>query len=208
MADISRSYDVAVVGGGLVGAAIAYGIAKAGRRVVLLDEGDMAVRASRGNFALVWVQTKGLGLPDYARWTVHSSNSWAAFATELGSETGIDLHFERPGGFHLCLSEQELEARRQIITRFHNQRGGTDYRIDLLERAEIAKMLPDIGPDVVGGSFCPLDGHVNSLKLFRALHLALSRLGVTYLPSHPVTSIARPRRTIRDHDASRHSGRW
>lgn len=189
MADLTRSHDVAVVGGGLVGAAIAYGIARAGRRVVLFDEGDMAVRASRGNFALVWVQTKGLGLPDYARWTVHSSNSWAAFATDLAAETGIDLHFQRPGGFHLCLSEQELEARKQIVTRFHNQRGGTDYRIDLLDRTEIAKMLPDIGPDVVGGSFCPLDGHVNSLKLFRALHMSLSQLGVTYLPNHPVTSV-------------------
>jgi len=61
--------DVAVVGGGLVGAAIAWGLARAGTRVVVLDEGDVAFRASRGNFALVWVQSKGLGMPEYAAWT-------------------------------------------------------------------------------------------------------------------------------------------
>ena len=66
---MSRSYDVAVVGGGLVGAAMAWGLAREGQRVALLDEGDVAVRAARGNFALVWVQSKGLGLAAYAGWT-------------------------------------------------------------------------------------------------------------------------------------------
>jgi len=61
-----NDYDVAVVGGGLVGAATSWGLAREGLRVALLDEGDRAVRASRGNFALVWVQSKGLGLAAYA----------------------------------------------------------------------------------------------------------------------------------------------
>ena len=58
-------YDVAVVGGGLVGSSVAFGLARQGQRVVVLDEGDVAFRASRGNFALVWVQSKGLGMPAY-----------------------------------------------------------------------------------------------------------------------------------------------
>jgi len=70
-----NDYDVAVVGGGLVGAATSWGLAREGLRVALLDEGDRAVRASRGNFALVWVQSKGLGLAAYAGWTIRSSNA-------------------------------------------------------------------------------------------------------------------------------------
>lgn len=185
----TKNYDVSVVGGGLVGSAIAHGLAKAGQRVVILDEGDTAVRASRGNFALVWVQTKGFGMPEYASWTVKSSEAWKAFADELHAETGIDLHFNRPGGFHLCLGAAEFEARRQLIARFHNQRGGCGYPLEMQSREEIVRALPDIGPEVVGGSYSPLDGHVNSLKLFRALHVALSARGVDYLPNHPVMSI-------------------
>ncbi|MBS0243799.1 MAG: FAD-dependent oxidoreductase, partial [Proteobacteria bacterium] len=60
-AALHKDYDVAVIGGGLVGAAVAYGLGRLGDRVAILDEGDMAVRASRGNFALVWVQSKGNG---------------------------------------------------------------------------------------------------------------------------------------------------
>ena len=65
-------YDVAVVGGGLLGSAIAWGLGRIGKRVAVLDEGDIAKRASRANFALVWVQSKGLGMPAYTSWTVRA----------------------------------------------------------------------------------------------------------------------------------------
>lgn len=189
MAQPPQSCDFAVIGGGLVGAAIAYGLVRAGRRVALLDEGDRAVRASRGNFALVWVQGKGLGNPAYAAWTRRSSDLWAGFARELKELTDLDVRFERPGGFALCLSEAEWEARALMLRRFHNQPGGADDPTEMLDRTRVAAMLPGIGPDVVGGSFSPHDGHVNSLRLFRALHTALDRLGAAYLPDHGVTRI-------------------
>ena len=187
----ANDYDVAVVGGGLVGVATAWGLAREGCRVVVLDEGDRAVRASRGNFALVWVQSKGLGLPEYAGWTIRSSNAWAGFAQTLKDETGLDVCFQRPGGFHLALSEKELEARANVLRRLHNQPGIVDYKTEIMDHAQIAKMLPDIGPEVVGGSFCPLDGHVNSLRLFRTLHAAIKARYVTYLPSHRVENITK-----------------
>jgi glycine/D-amino acid oxidase-like deaminating enzyme len=188
---MSSEYDVAVVGGGLVGVATAWGLAREGCKVVVLDEGDRAVRASRGNFALVWVQSKGLGLAPYAGWTIRSSDAWGGFSDLLKQETGLDVCFQRPGGFHLCLSEKELEARANVLKRLHNQPGIVDYKTEILDHDQVKKMLPDIGREVVGGSFCPLDGHVNSLRLFRTLHTAINARGVTYLPSHRVDSITR-----------------
>lgn len=184
-------FDVAVVGGGLVGVATAWGLSREGCKVVILDEGDRAVRASRGNFALVWVQSKGLGLAPYAGWTIRSSNAWRGFSDLLKQETGLDVSFQRPGGFHLCLSEKELEARANVLKRLHNQPGIVDYETEILTHDQVKAMLPDIGPEVVGGSFCPLDGHVNSLRLFRTLHAALNARGVTYLPSHRVEAITK-----------------
>ena len=51
-----------VIGGGLLGMAVAYGLARLGQDVCVLDEGDTALRASRGNFGLLWVQSKGYGM--------------------------------------------------------------------------------------------------------------------------------------------------
>ena len=110
-------FDVAVIGGGLVGSCLALGLARLGRRVGLFDEGDAAPRASRANFALVWVQSKGLGMPEYAGWTIRSSEAWAEFAAGLRQECGLDVAFERPGGFHLGLSEAELSDRADALRR-------------------------------------------------------------------------------------------
>ena len=182
-------HDVAVIGGGLVGAATAYGLAREGARVLVLDEGDVAYRASRGNFALVWVQSKGLGMSAYAEWSRVSSDRWSALAADLQAQTGIDVAHRRPGGFMLCLSEAELEACVDAMRRLHDQPGMTPYPYEILDHCETKRRLAAIGPDVVGSIYCPLDGHVNSLRLFRAFHEALKRLGAEYRPSSPVETV-------------------
>ena len=185
----TSEYDVAVIGGGLLGSSIAWGLGRLGQRTCVLDEGDVTKRASRANFALVWLQSKGLGLPEYTGWTVRASETWSKLSDEIKAQTGIDVCHQRPGGFHLALSEKELEDRRLSLRRLHNQPGATDYKIEILDHDEVKKQLPHIGPDVVGGTYCPLDGHVNSLRYLRAIHSALKTSGVDYRPEHRVSTI-------------------
>ncbi|WP_247872033.1 FAD-dependent oxidoreductase [Azospirillum sp. TSO35-2] len=182
---------MAIVGGGLVGSALAWGLARSGQRVVVLDEGDIAVRPSRGNFALVWVQGKGLGMPEYAGWTKQSSDDWAGFAGLLRDQTGIDVAFRRPGGFMPALSEEDLQARANAMMRLHNQPDMIRYPYEVMDRETLRRELPVIGPEVVGGTYCPLDGHCNSLRLLRTLHTGIGLLGVDYRPNHRVERIER-----------------
>lgn len=186
---MTAGFDIAVIGGGLVGAAIAWGLARSGQRVAVLDEGDDALRASRGNFALVWVQSKGLGLPAYAQWTRLSSDRWSGLATALREQTDIDVAFSRPGGFTLCLSEAQLEHRVAQMQRLHNSLPPDSLPYEVLDHAATARLLPQVGPDVVGSVFCPLDGHVNSLRLFRALHAGLRTMRVAYRPNFAVKTV-------------------
>jgi hydrogen cyanide synthase HcnC len=186
---IREQTEIAVVGGGLVGAAIAWGLARLGKHVTVLDEGDNAFRASRGNFALVWVQSKGLGMPEYAAWTKRSADAWAGLASTLKDETGIDVAHQRPGGLTLSLSEDEHHRRIAQMKRLHNQHAMARYPFEVLDHSGTRKLLGDIGPEVAGSIYCPLDGHVNSLKLFRALHAALAARGVCYRPNRPVAAI-------------------
>src|SRR5215207_9825990 len=116
-----RHFDTIVIGGGLVGTAIGYGLARAGLRTALLDEGDVAYRASRGNFGLVWVQSKGLGAPHYQRWTRGSVDAWPALAAELEGRTGLSLALRQPGGLHICLSDDEFEKRAAYMARLQRE---------------------------------------------------------------------------------------
>src|SRR5512139_432074 len=128
-------FDAIVVGGGLVGAAVAYGLARRDRKVVVLDEGDIAHRASRGNFGLVWVQSKGFGVPEYQRWTRRSSEDWAGFSDELLKLTGVSTGHERPGGVTICLTDDELERRRQKLEQLHLEAGETQFEYEILDHA-------------------------------------------------------------------------
>jgi glycine/D-amino acid oxidase-like deaminating enzyme len=182
-------FDVAIVGGGLVGAALAFGLRRLGGRLAILDEGDVAHRASRGNFGLIWVQGKGHGLPPYGSWTQRSAREWPRLAAELRQESGIDVALAQPGGLHVCLSSAELDRRAARLRDVVDQPGFERYDVDVLDRAALRRRLPEIGPDVVGGTWTALDGHCNPLKLLRALHAALDRAGCAWRPHHPVQRI-------------------
>src|SRR5687767_7987052 len=100
-----KHYDIVVVGGGVVGLASAYGLAQRHSNIAVLDEADVAFRASRSNFGLVWFQGKGLGNPAYVRLLELSLRAWVDFATELHEGSGIDPDYRRPGGLNLCVGE-------------------------------------------------------------------------------------------------------
>ena len=176
-------YDLIVIGGGLVGGAIAWGAAKQGASVALLDEGDIAFRAARGNFGLVWVQSKGAGMPPYAHWTRRSSELWPALADTLKQSADVDVNLRQPGGLIFCLSDEEFENRAAMLHRMHNESGDIGTR--MIDRAEVRAMVPAIGDRVVGASYCPIDGEVSPLYLLRALHTN----GVAYKPNCKVDAI-------------------
>lgn len=164
----ARHIDTLVLGGGVVGMSIAYGLARAGESVRVLDGSDDAFRASRGNFGLVWVQGKGRGRPAYARWTMESARRWPVLAEELARLTGTDVELSQIGGLTMCLDEDELAERGAALESVRRELG-TPYPYEVLDARALRELSPHTGPDVVGAVFSPLDGHVNPLQLLRAL---------------------------------------
>jgi len=178
-------YDTIIVGGGLVGAAIACGIAASGARVAVLDGGDRDYRASRGNFGLVWVQGKGADFPAYARLTRRAAQQWRDFSDELFDATGVDVALQQTGGYDFCLSPEDWEAREREM-RLVTRHSGGEFEYQMLDCAALREHIPEVSNDVLGASFSPQDGHVNPLYLLRALHQRMAGLGVDYQADHRV----------------------
>jgi len=183
-------YDALVIGGGLVGSAVAFGLRQQLDHVAVLDEGDIAFRASRGNFGLVWVQSKGMGMPAYGHWTMSSQQLWPQLAGLLHDLTGLDVGLEQRGGLHPVLTEEEYEHRIRFMNELLGQPGMVQYDWKMLDRKELADLVPGIGPEVLGATWTAVDGVANPLKMLRALHTAFDRQRVDYLPLHPVADIA------------------
>jgi glycine/D-amino acid oxidase-like deaminating enzyme len=180
-------YDAIVVGGGMAGSALAYGLARRKLSVALIDEGDVSLRASRGNFGLVWLQSKGPNNPRYAAWARQSVDLWPEFAGELEDLTGIGVAYVKPGGVHLCFDEQSLAERKAMMEGLHAS-AGLPY--EMLDHKALAERLPGLGGEVAGGSYCPHDGHLNPLALLHALHVGFLAEGGRYLPNRRVDAIS------------------
>jgi octopine oxidase subunit B len=167
--------DIVVIGAGIVGAAIAYGLARRNLRVLVLDGDDRDHRAANANFGLVWVHGKGLGMPAYQRLTRDSVNQWPDFSAEIFASTSTDIHYKGGGGVHLCLSESELQQRQEVLHRLHKQLGAEEADAEMLDRRALEKLFPKVGfgPDVTGASLGHMDGHVNPMRLLSSLQAGI-----------------------------------
>ena len=180
--------DVLVVGGGVAGLSIAYGAARHGAQVTVLDDSEPDANPALRNSSLIWVQGKAAGQPAQAQWRRESVRQWPSFARALALEASASPLLHQPGGFFFCFSDEDLQRRAEVMRGLRDSLDG-DYPFDMLDHADLRARLPGIGPDVVGASFTPMDGQVDPTRLLQALHACCRRRGVTIHADQHVGSI-------------------
>jgi hydrogen cyanide synthase HcnC len=184
-------HDVAIVGGGLLGSAFGWGLARAGQKAVVFDEGDTSIRTARGNFGLVWVQSKGQSMPEYGAWSLRASQLWRDFAAELTENTGVEIHYVKEG-YNIVATEAELEQAIAGQRRITTGMGANAYDYEVLDRQTLKSVTPLVADSVPGAIHTGLDGHCNPLFLMRALHQDMQAKGAQYRPNTPV-GVIRPK---------------
>jgi glycine/D-amino acid oxidase-like deaminating enzyme len=180
---LSQSTEILVIGGGMFGSAISYGLTRLGHDVIMLDEGDQSLRTARANFGLVWTQSKGKGLHRYHEWSVESGVIWRDFAPQLLEDTGIDVKHRTGGGMEILIGDEERENKRKYLDEMKAQAGDSPYDVKILDRQEAQELLPNIrlGQEVSGASYSPHDGDCNPLRLLRAMQAGFQKRGGRYI---------------------------
>jgi sarcosine oxidase subunit beta len=174
--------DVVVVGAGAVGTSIACHLARRGAAVTLVDRRYVCAETSSATFGLVWVQSK---VPEpYTRLSRLSSDLYPDLIASLDD----DVEYRRPGGIRVAFSDRELDDLRGLAER---QRRAADLEIEVLDGPALRRLEPALGPEVVGGSVCRQDGHLNALALVNALARTARRAGARILSRTVVTGIHR-----------------
>lgn len=167
---------VVIVGGGIVGAASAYYLAKRGFRVTLLEARDLAYGASGRNLGYVWLHNRRPGAElDLAMTT-------RKFLPRLPEELEYDFELRCNGGMIFFKTEDQ----GRVMAEFVRQRNadGVDMRLlDSKEARELAPLLPDT---ILGATYCPLDAQVNPELYVRAYATAARRLGADVRVGTPV----------------------
>ncbi len=165
--------DVLVVGGGIIGLAIAREAARAGLRVRLLEKGEIGREASSAAAGLLGPQL-GAERPDpLLSLCLASRDLYPAFAREVADESGLDPALLDPGTLVVATGGGEAETldrqcafQRSIGLSAERVRGG-----------ELRRLEPSLSEDWVEGLYLPRDRSVDNVLLVQGLERAAERRG-------------------------------
>ncbi len=172
----STVYDVAVVGGGIVGLSIAYCCAKAGLRVVVLDEGDDHRKASWATAGIIGAQPFEQAKTPFTRLLGLGGKLHAIWAQELRELTGIDVGYRRCGLIEFARDETEAHALRSAAG--HYRAHGIDWQE--LSPQRLAELEPAVQHDYVSAYLVPATAQARPPAVLAALRVACSMLGATF----------------------------
>ena len=150
---------VVVVGGGIVGASIAFHLSRRDAEVIVLDQGQPGAGASGHSFA--YINSFGKEPESYHDLNHRSLDVWDRFARRLDADVGL-----RWGGMLKWAGTDEAadELRTQAVGR---QRRG--YAARMIEEAEMRRMEPELDPgDVAAAAIAENEGHVDPPRVIEA----------------------------------------
>ena len=177
--------EVAIVGGGIVGAAAALFLRLHGVPVVLLERDACGSRSSGVNYGGVRRQGRA---PVQLPLSQRAHGLWA----NLRQLIGTDAEYVRSGHLKIARSEQDLASLESYRERTRDS--GLDLR--MLSGAALRERCPWLGPAAVGASLCPEDGQANPRLVSPAFALAARRAGADVREQCRVDEIAHDGKTF------------
>ena len=163
---LPESADAVVIGGGIVGCATAYFLAKRGISVLLCEKGRIAGEQSGRNWG--WVRQQGRD-PAEMPMIMDSLRIWRG----LKAETGEDFGFHQGGSLYLARDQADLEADAKWLPT------AEQFQLDtrLIDGRELGGLLEGAEGRWAGALYTPSDGRGEPTLAAPALARAAARLG-------------------------------
>jgi len=183
---MAEAPDVAIIGAGVIGCAIARELARRGAgRIVVIDRGEPGGEASSAAAGMLAVASSRLRRGALADLKRASAALAAPLAAELRDETGIDVEYASSGVLDLAFSSREAEQLDRFVVR-QRERG---FTIDTLDGDTVRARYPEINPAVRGAALFADDASLNATRFVEALHASAAKRGVTFRLGAPVGRI-------------------
>jgi sarcosine oxidase subunit beta len=175
---VSAHYDVAIIGAGLVGCAAAFELGLKGRRVAVLDQGEVNRGASGRNAGSLHFQIEPRMLEEgvdpqrlaqQVPMNLRAIEDWRELPGRLRAGIELAMH----GGLMVAetADERELLVRKWEV----EARGGLPVR--LVEGEELRRLAPYLAERVRCASYCAAEGHANPRLITPAYAAAARHLG-------------------------------
>jgi len=170
-----NSSDVIIIGAGIVGVSAARALARAGRKVLVLDRGEPCGEASRAAAGMLAPQIEAHGGGPLLGLGIAGRDRFAPLAAELAA-AGHDIGLWAGGIVHIAFDDARAEELRARVAA--QERLG--LHAEWLGETELRHRHPAINPAARGALLAPRDGCVNPVALGAALLADARAHGVTF----------------------------
>ncbi len=200
MAPSRSSADVVVVGGGAIGCAVAYHLAREGLSLALFERGEIAGQASGAAAGMLAPLVEAEGPGPFLRRGLESLERLPALCAELAERSGVDPEY-RPSGIlrvaEDAAEERELRGRAELLAGLSGQDGlaglsGLDtLGLSWLGPEDLRALEPQVRPGTRGALHSSREAHVRSARLTRAYAVAARQLGARIAEGVPALDLLR-----------------
>jgi glycine oxidase len=180
-----KSYDVLVIGGGIIGGSIAFRLAQQNLSVALLDQQDFGREASwaaAGMLSPAPDSSADIPLVPFGR---ASLGLYPAFVEEVEEVSELAAHYRPRGAMELFFSA-DAERRLSTLVALHHALG---LPTEPLPLDEARKLEPALGREVRAAALLPYEASVDNRALTLAVLAAAASSDVTMLPNTGVTEL-------------------
>ncbi|MCY0879945.1 MAG: FAD-dependent oxidoreductase [Firmicutes bacterium] len=172
-----RSATAVIVGGGIVGAALAWELRQAGWGVTLIEKDEIFAGASSRAAGILGFDAEALDKPG-AQWTVDARDQWFAWYDNLQEFTGLSADVERVGILRVLTEHEDVASALAL--------SGPHVRVVARDAMPWADRYR---PPMAGALFFAHDGRVDPRRLGRMLERALDLSGVRIITAEPVQTL-------------------
>lgn len=173
--------DVVIIGGGIIGCAIAYNLAKREVSTLVIDKAARV--GTEASWAGAGILTSHASTHEpYPTLCRASLALYPELAAELKTETEIDIEFIRSGTLSVIFNPDEAAGLIGLAERRVNR----GFSAEVLTAAEARRLEPALSPDIEGAVLFPEDAQVRNPKLVTALAKGAAKLGTQFKLGNPV----------------------
>jgi glycine oxidase len=181
-----RSFDVAIIGGGIIGCSLARALAGEGVRVAVVERGAPGEEASWAAAGMLAPSAEAEQQSPTFTLGRASLERYNHLAPELASETGIDCEYRAVGSLVLFADEQERKAWADSLAWQRSQ----GIPIGELSASELREREPQLAP-FAGAFFLPGDHQIDNRLLMKALVQSCRLRGVEFLLGKEAVEVER-----------------
>lgn len=187
-------FDLAVVGGGVIGLSIAWRASQRGLRVVVLERGEPGGATTRVAAGMLAPITEAdPGEQALLRLGLESASSYPGFVAELAADSGGDPGYLRCGTLVAARDDDEARALARELA----MRQELGLSVARLRASEARRLEPALAPTLRGALEVPDDHAIDPRKLTAALVAALRRAGAQLRTASAVTGLVSSDRGVR-----------